>query len=77
MVVSVVSPETNKRRQILESDVLLDEIGEESTVFRFTLDKQGNLNEKNINNEFVQLRSGSKIEEHLDPERNRDAETFR
>ena len=77
VVVSVVNPETNKRRQILESDVLLDEIGEESTVFRFTLDKQGNLNTKNINNEFVQLRSGSKIEENLDPERNTGAETFR
>ena len=77
MVVSVVNPETNKRRQILESDVLLDELGEESTVFRFTLDKQGNLNAKNINNEFVQLRSGSKIEENLDPERNTGAETFR
>ena len=77
VVVSVVNPETNKRRQILESDVLLDELGEESTVFRFTLDKQGNLNAKNINNEFVQLRSGSKIEENLDPERNTGAETFR
>ena len=77
VVVSVVNPETNERRQILESDVLLDEIGEESTVFRFTLDKQGNLNEKNINNEFVQLRSGSKIEENLDPERNIGPETFR
>ena len=56
----MVAPETKIRRQILESSVLLDEIGKESTVFRFSLDKNGNLDEKNISNEFVQLRSGSK-----------------
>ena len=60
VVVTVVDPETKIRRQILESSVLLDEIGKESTVFRFSLDKNGNLDEKNISNEFVQLRSGSK-----------------
>jgi len=60
VVVTVVNPDTKIRRQILESNVLLDEIGKESTVFRFFLDKEGNLDEKSISNEYVQLRSGSK-----------------
>jgi len=60
VVVTVVNPETKIRQQILESTVLLDEIGKELTIFRFKLDKEGNLNQDSINNEYVQLRSGSK-----------------
>ena len=48
------------RQQLLESTVLLDEIGKELTIFRFKLDEEGNLNKDSLNNEFVQLRSGSK-----------------
>lgn len=60
VVVTVVNPDTKIRQQILESKVLLDEIGKELTIFRFELDETGNLNKNTINNEFVQLRSGSK-----------------
>jgi hypothetical protein len=56
----VVNPKTKIRQQILESKVLLDEIGKELTVFRFKLDEDGNLNKNSLNNDFVQLRSGSK-----------------
>ena len=60
VVVTVVNPQTKIRQQILESTVLLDEIGKELTIFRFKLDEEGNLNQDSINNEYVQLRSGSK-----------------
>ena len=60
VVVTVVNPDTKIRQQILESKVLLDEIGKELAIFRFELDETGNLNKNTINNEFVQLRSGSK-----------------
>ena len=51
---------TKVRQQLLESSVLLDEIGKELTIFRFELDEDGNLNKESLNNKFVQLRSGSK-----------------
>ena len=60
VVVTVVHPKTKIRQQILESTVLLDEIGKELTIFRFKLDEDGNLNKNSLNNDFVQLRSGSK-----------------
>ena len=60
VVVTVVNPTTKVRQQLLESSVLLDEIGKELTIFRFELDEDGNLNKESLNNKFVQLRSGSK-----------------
>ena len=60
VVVTVVNPKTKVRQQLLESSVLLDEIGKELTIFRFELDEDGNLNKESLNNKFVQLRSGSK-----------------
>ena len=60
VVVTVVNPDTKVRQQILESKVLLDEIGKELTIFRFTLDEDGTLDKNSLNNDFVQLRSGSK-----------------
>ena len=59
-MVTVVNPTTKVRQQLLESSVLLDEIGKELTIFRFELDEDGNLNKESLNNKFVQLRSGSK-----------------
>ena len=60
VVVTVVNPTTKVRQQLLESSVLLDEIGKELTIFRFELQEDGNLNKESLNNKFVQLRSGSK-----------------
>ena len=60
LVVSVVDPDTNKRRQILLSEKKLYVVGEELTIFQFVLDKKGNLDKDSINNTFVQLRSGNK-----------------
>ena len=60
VVVTVVDPETKIRNQILESDVRISELGEEITVFRFTLDDKGTLDQSSINNDYIQLRSGQK-----------------
>jgi len=60
VVVTVVDPETKIRNQILESDIRISELGEEITVFRFELDEKGTLDQKSINNEYIQLRSGQK-----------------
>ncbi len=60
MLISVVDPDTNKRRQILKSNKKLEEIGKEITVFQFELDKKGKLNKNSINNKYVMLRSGNK-----------------
>ncbi len=60
VVITSVHPDTKVRSQILESNTILDEIGKEVTVFRFDLDENGNLDKESINNNFVQLRSGSK-----------------
>ena len=60
LVVSVVDPDTNKRRQILLSEKKTLIMGEELTIFQFVLDKKGNLDKDSINNTFVQLRSGNK-----------------
>ena len=60
LLISVVDPDTNKRRQILKTSKKLEEIGKEITVFQFELDNKGKLNKNTINNEFVMLRSGNK-----------------
>ena len=60
ILISIVDPDSNKRRQILNTKKMLKEIGKEITVFQFDLDKKGNLNKKNINNKYVMLRSGNK-----------------
>ena len=60
LLVSVVDPDSNKRKQILRTSKKLEEIGKEITVFQFELDKQGKLNKNSINNKYVMLRSGNK-----------------
>ena len=60
LLVSVVDPDSNKRKQILKTSKKLEEIGREITVFQFELDKKGNLNNNSINNKYVMLRSGNK-----------------
>ena len=60
LLVSVVDPDSNKRRQILRTSKKLEEIGKEITVFQFELDKKGKLNKNSINNKYVMLRSGNK-----------------
>ena len=60
LLVSVVDPDSNKRKQILRTSKKLEEIGKEITVFQFELDKKGNLNKGTINNKYVMLRSGNK-----------------
>ena len=60
LLVSVVDPDSNKRKQILKTSKKLDEIGKEITVFQFELDKKGKLNKNSINNKYVMLRSGNK-----------------
>ena len=60
MLISVVDPDSNKRKQILKTSKKLEEIGKEITVFQFELDKKGNLNNNSINNKYVMLRSGNK-----------------
>jgi hypothetical protein len=60
IVISLIHPDTNERKQILKSKKLLDKVGEEFTVFQFTLDKKGNLDKDSITNEYVRLRSGYK-----------------
>ena len=60
LVVSVVDPDSNKRRQILLTNKELLNIGEELTIFQFVLDKKGKLDKNSINNTYVQLRSGTK-----------------
>ena len=60
LLISVVDPDSNKRRQILKTSKKLEEVGKEITVFQFELDKKGKLNKNTINNEYVMLRSGNK-----------------
>ena len=60
LLVSVVDPNSNKRKQILRTSKKLEEIGKEITVFQFELDKKGKLNKNSINNKYVMLRSGNK-----------------
>ena len=60
LVVSVVDPDSNQRRQILLTNKELLNIGEELTIFQFVLDKKGKLDKNSINNTYVQLRSGTK-----------------
>ena len=60
LLVSVVDPDSNKRKQILRTSKKLDEVGKEITVFQFELDKKGKLNKNSINNKYVMLRSGNK-----------------
>ena len=60
MVISVVDPNTNKRKQILKSKKKLKVIGEEITIFQFNLSKKGKLDTNSINNNYVKLRSGNK-----------------
>ena len=60
LLISVVDPDTNKRRQILKTSKKLEIIGKEITVFQFELDKKGKLNKNSINNNYVMLRSGNK-----------------
>ena len=70
MLVSVVDPDSDKRRQILKTSKMLENIGEEITVFQFKLDKKGNLDKNSINNNYVMLRSGNKDSERLVTEEN-------
>ena len=60
LLVSVVDPDSNKRKQILKTSKKIEEIGKEITVFQFELDKKGRLNKNSINNTYVMLRSGNK-----------------
>ena len=60
LLVSVVDPDSNKRKQILRTSKKLEEIGKEITVFQFELNKKGKLNKNSINNKYVMLRSGNK-----------------
>lgn len=60
LVVSVVDPDTNQRKQILISNKELSKVGEELTIFQFVLDKNGKLDKNSINYNFVKLRSGNK-----------------
>ena len=60
MLISVVDPDTNKRRQILRTTKKLKIVGEEITVFHFELDKKGKLNKNTITDNYVKLRSGNK-----------------
>ena len=60
LVVSVVDPDTNQRKQILISNKELSKVGEELTIFQFVLDKKGKLDKNSINYNFVKLRSGNK-----------------
>ena len=60
MVISVVDPKNNKRKQILKSKKKLEVIGEEITIFQFNLNKKGELDSNSINHNYVKLRSGNK-----------------
>ena len=60
LVISVINPDTKERKQILKSEKVLKNVGKETTIFQFTLDKKGNLDKNSINNNFVKLRSGNK-----------------
>ena len=60
LLVSVVDPDSNERKQILKTSKKLEEIGKEITAFQFELDKKGKLNKNSINNKYVMLRSGNK-----------------
>ena len=60
IVISLIHPDTKERKQILKSKKMLDNVGEELTIFQFTLDKKGNLDKDTINNKYVRLRSGNK-----------------
>ena len=60
LVISLIHPDTAERIQILKSNKLLENVGEEVTIFQFVLDKKGKLDKKSINNEYVRLRSGNK-----------------
>ena len=60
LVVSIIHPDTKERKQILKSQKLLKDVGNEITVFQFALDKKGNLDKNSLNNNFVKLRSGNK-----------------
>ena len=60
LLISVVDPDSNKRKQILKTSKKLEEIGKEITVFQFELDKKGKLNKNSVNNKYVMLRSGNK-----------------
>ena len=60
LLISVVDPDSNKRKQILKTSKTIEEVGKEITVFQFELDKKGKLNKNSINNEYVMLRSGNK-----------------
>jgi hypothetical protein len=60
-VVASVKRGPNKiSKQILVSDVVLDREGQEKTVFRFRLDKDGGLEQDTVTTLFRPLRSGSK-----------------
>ena len=63
MVISVVDPYTNKRKQILKSKKKLEIIGEEITIFQFNLNNKGELDSNSLNNNYVKLRSGNKEQE--------------
>ena len=60
LLISVVDPDSNKRKQILKTSKILETVGKEITVFQFELDKKGKLNKNSINNKYVMLRSGNK-----------------
>ena len=60
LLISVVDPDSNKRKQILKTSKILETVGKEITVFQFELDKKGKLNNNSINNKYVMLRSGNK-----------------
>tara|TARA_A100001011_G_scaffold150000_1_gene158334 strand:+ start:7633 stop:8274 length:642 start_codon:yes stop_codon:yes gene_type:complete len=60
LLISVVDPDSNKRKQILKTSKILEEVGKEITVFQFELDNKGKLNKNSLNNEYIMLRSGNK-----------------
>lgn len=60
VVVTTVDPETGVRSQIAERSLSLDVEGEEVTVFRFSLTKNGQLVPGSINDRPIALRAGQK-----------------
>jgi hypothetical protein len=60
VVVSTKGATAHSAKQILTSQVKLQHIGQELTVFRFRLDKNGNLEANSVNNLPKPLRSASK-----------------
>ncbi len=62
VMVTTVGPETGVREQIIERDLTLTTEGEEVTVFRFSLNDDGQLTPGSVNARPAALRAGDKGE---------------